>query len=121
MIDPIAPSSHDHYPVGPSPIPAANMVRFSDILIIIIMVIFPPVGVLFETGCSCDLLINIGLTVLGYLPGLIHAGYILIRRIEAEEMFGRGGYIYVGNAQFEPVHFASGQVSAQPPHYGSTH
>lgn len=25
------------------------------------------------TGCSCDLLINIALTLLGYIPGHLHA------------------------------------------------
>ncbi|KAI9598409.1 plasma membrane proteolipid 3 [Syncephalis fuscata] len=42
-------------------------------------VIFPPLGVLFERGCGCDLLINIGLTLLGYIPGIIHACYIIVR------------------------------------------
>ncbi|KAI8054125.1 plasma membrane proteolipid 3 [Syncephalis plumigaleata] len=42
-------------------------------------VIFPPLGVLFERGCGCDLLINIGLTLLGYIPGIIHACYIIVK------------------------------------------
>lgn len=33
-------------------------------------VILPPLGVFLERGCTCDLLINIGLTCLGYIPGI---------------------------------------------------
>ncbi|KAF8979803.1 plasma membrane proteolipid Pmp3 [Entomortierella lignicola] len=41
---------------------------FSDIFKFIFAVIFPPLGVLLEKGCGCDLLINIALTCLGYIP-----------------------------------------------------
>jgi Proteolipid membrane potential modulator len=34
------------------------------------------VGVFLERGCGSDLLINILLTVLGYIPGIIHALYV---------------------------------------------
>ncbi|KAI0818544.1 UPF0057-domain-containing protein [Irpex lacteus] len=42
-------------------------------------VILPPVGVFLERGCNADFLINILLTVLGYLPGIIHALYIILK------------------------------------------
>ncbi|KAH9525918.1 plasma membrane proteolipid Pmp3 [Dermatophagoides farinae] len=45
----------------------------SDICKIILAIILPPLGVLFERGCSADLIINIALTILGYIPGIIHA------------------------------------------------
>lgn len=45
----------------------------SDIFKIILAVILPPLGVFLERGCGSDLLINILLTVLGYIPGIIHA------------------------------------------------
>ncbi|KAJ9055994.1 plasma membrane proteolipid Pmp3 [Entomophthora muscae] len=51
----------------------------TDIFKFIFAIIFPPLGVLFERGCGCDLLINIGLTLLGYIPGIIHACYIIIK------------------------------------------
>src|SRR5207244_630656 len=41
----------------------------SDIFKFIFAVIFPPLGVLLEVGCTMDLLINIALTILGYIPG----------------------------------------------------
>ncbi len=51
----------------------------SDICKIILAIIFPPLGVLAEKGCECDLLINIGLTLLGFIPGIIHALYIILK------------------------------------------
>ncbi|KAL2073416.1 hypothetical protein VTL71DRAFT_10740 [Oculimacula yallundae] len=47
----------------------------SDICKIILAVILPPLGVFLERGCGADLLINILLTILGYIPGIIHALY----------------------------------------------
>ncbi|CAE6425932.1 unnamed protein product, partial [Rhizoctonia solani] len=44
----------------------------SDILKIILAIVLPPLGVFFERGCGADLLINILLTILGYIPGIIH-------------------------------------------------
>ncbi|ORX89822.1 cation transport-related protein [Basidiobolus meristosporus CBS 931.73] len=51
----------------------------SDIFKFIFAVIFPPLGVLLERGCGVDLLINIGLTILGFIPGIIHAFYIILK------------------------------------------
>ncbi|KAK2600642.1 hypothetical protein N8I77_010163 [Diaporthe amygdali] len=49
----------------------------SIILLILITLFFPPVGVALVAGCGADVLINICLTLLGYIPGHIHAFYIL--------------------------------------------
>jgi len=40
----------------------------SDICKILLAIILPPVGVFLERGCNADFLINILLTVLGYIP-----------------------------------------------------
>ncbi|KAL7272708.1 plasma membrane proteolipid Pmp3 [Rhizina undulata] len=45
----------------------------SDICKILLAIILPPLGVFLEVGCNGDLLINIILTCLGWLPGIIHA------------------------------------------------
>ncbi|KAJ5728410.1 UPF0057-domain-containing protein [Penicillium malachiteum] len=45
----------------------------SDICKIIFAIILPPLGVFLERGCGADLLINICLTILGWIPGVIHA------------------------------------------------
>ncbi|KAI9236411.1 plasma membrane proteolipid 3 [Podila verticillata NRRL 6337] len=51
----------------------------SDIFKFIFAVIFPPLGVLLERGCGRDLIINILLTCLGFIPGIIHAFYIILK------------------------------------------
>ncbi|TVY56918.1 Plasma membrane proteolipid 3 [Lachnellula cervina] len=48
----------------------------SDVCKIILAVFLPPVGVFLERGCGADFLINILLTILGYIPGIIHALYV---------------------------------------------
>ncbi|KAI0424859.1 hypothetical protein F5Y09DRAFT_347267 [Xylaria sp. FL1042] len=48
----------------------------SDICKIIFAIILPPLGVFLERGCGADFLINILLTILGYIPGIIHALYV---------------------------------------------
>ncbi|KAI5467173.1 plasma membrane proteolipid 3 [Mariannaea sp. PMI_226] len=51
----------------------------SDICKIILAVILPPLGVFLERGCGADFCINVLLTILGYLPGIIHALYIILK------------------------------------------
>lgn len=55
------------------------MPLYSDICKIILAIFLPPLGVFFERGCGADLLINILLTILGYIPGIIHALYVPAR------------------------------------------
>ncbi|RMF23696.1 MAG: YqaE/Pmp3 family membrane protein, partial [Cyanobacteria bacterium J083] len=38
-----------------------------------------PLGVFLQTGLSTQLLINILLTLLGYIPGIVHAVWIIAR------------------------------------------
>ncbi|OLY83998.1 Plasma membrane proteolipid 3 [Smittium mucronatum] len=58
----------------------------------VISVLFPPLGVLMNSGCTADLVINVALTTLGYFPGLIHACYIIdqssIQRYQPAPVFG---------------------------------
>jgi len=42
-----------------------------DILLLIIAIIFPPLTVLLKDGCTCCLLLNIVLTLLGWIPGAL--------------------------------------------------
>ncbi|KAJ8294006.1 Plasma membrane proteolipid 3 [Rhodotorula toruloides] len=50
----------------------------SDICKIILAIILPPLGVFLERGCNADFWINVLLTILGYIPGIIHALYIIL-------------------------------------------
>ncbi|KAF8601863.1 UPF0057-domain-containing protein [Ceratobasidium sp. AG-I] len=95
------------------------MVKGSDIILILVTILFPPAAVAIMNGCSCDLLINIALTVLGYIPGHIHAFYLIWRRMEAEEKYGAGGFNYVGNGNYEPAYISAPPMPQQP-NYGST-
>lgn len=51
----------------------------SDVFKIILAVILPPLGVFFEVGLSKHFWINVILTILGFVPGIIHAVYIIAR------------------------------------------
>ncbi|KAI2779588.1 plasma membrane proteolipid 3 [Daldinia loculata] len=64
----------------------------SAILIVLITILFPPIGVWAVAGCGADLLINICLTVLGYLPGHIHAFYLEYVYYDRREQARKGRY-----------------------------
>lgn len=51
-----------------------------DILKILLAVILPPLGVFFEVGLTKHFWINIILTIFGFIPGIIHAVYIIATR-----------------------------------------
>jgi uncharacterized membrane protein YqaE (UPF0057 family) len=59
----------------------------SDICKFIFAIILPPLGVFLERGCGADLLINICLTILGYIPGILHALYVVCSS-QASEVYG---------------------------------
>lgn len=49
------------------------------LLIEIFFVIFlPPVTALMERGCGIDFVLNIILTILGWIPGMVHAIYLIV-------------------------------------------
>ena len=48
-----------------------------DFLKVLISILLPPLGIFLEVGITKHFWINIVLTILGYLPGLIHAVYII--------------------------------------------
>jgi len=97
------------------------MAKGSDICLILVAILFPPAAVAFMTGCSCDLLINVCLTVLGYIPGHIHAFWLIYKKMKAEEQFGHGGYRYVGNGHYEAAYAQGAPVGIPPPiNYGAT-
>ena len=49
---------------------------------IILASLLPPVGVFLAYGFSATLLINIGLTILGWVPGVIHAFWAISKQNE---------------------------------------
>lgn len=51
-----------------------------DIVRIIIAILLPPLGVFLQEGLGKHFWINIVLTIFGYIPGIIHALYIIIKK-----------------------------------------
>jgi len=50
-----------------------------DCLRVVLSIIIPPVGVFLKVGLGIHFWINIVLTILGYIPGLVHAIWIIAR------------------------------------------
>ena len=48
-----------------------------DCLRVVFSVIIPPLGVFFKVGFGLHFWLNIVLTLLGYIPGLVHAIWII--------------------------------------------
>lgn len=48
-----------------------------DLIRILLSILLPPLGVLLEVGLTKHFWINLVLTLLGYIPGLVHAIYII--------------------------------------------
>ncbi|KFG84546.1 hypothetical protein MANI_014251 [Metarhizium anisopliae] len=75
----------------------------ADIFLALLAVLFPPLPVWVKCGiCSADSIINILLCCLGFIPGLIHAWYIIAKypepAYEYESLPQEGGhvtYVYV--------------------------
>ncbi|KAL9623423.1 MAG: hypothetical protein Q9160_002316 [Pyrenula sp. 1 TL-2023] len=94
-----------------------------DLFLALIAVLFPPIAVWVKSGiCTADSLINIALCALGYVPGLIHAWYIIAKYPEYDydgyepirgdtERGDRVTYYYVTHAQ-------GTQGGPQPPQGG---
>lgn len=52
----------------------------ADVIRILLAIILPPVGVFFEVGLGLHFWLNILLTLFGYIPGIIHAVWIIVRK-----------------------------------------
>ena len=51
-----------------------------DILRILLSILLPPLGVFLQVGIGAQFWINILLTLLGYIPGIVQAVYIIAKR-----------------------------------------
>ncbi|GAB7354225.1 hypothetical protein MBLNU459_g4768t2 [Dothideomycetes sp. NU459] len=65
--------------VGPKHQAPATMGLISGLCLVIIAIFLPPLAVLLRTGCGGSFLINIVLTILGWIPGILHAWYVIVR------------------------------------------
>jgi len=51
-----------------------------DVLRVILSILLPPLGVFLQVGITLHFWLNILLTLLGYIPGIVHAIWIIARR-----------------------------------------
>ena len=51
-----------------------------DVIRILLAILLPPLGVFLQVGFGMHFWINIVLTLLGYIPGVVHAVYIIATR-----------------------------------------
>jgi uncharacterized membrane protein YqaE (UPF0057 family) len=53
---------------------------FMDLIRILLSILLPPLGVFLQVGIGPQFWLNILLTLLGYIPGIIHAVWIIAKR-----------------------------------------
>ncbi len=51
-----------------------------DVVRILIAILLPPLGVFLQVGIGLHFWLNILLTLCGYIPGIIHAVYIIVKK-----------------------------------------
>lgn len=52
----------------------------ADFFRVVLAVLLPPLGIFLQEGFGKQFWLNVLLTLLGYIPGLVHAVWILARR-----------------------------------------
>jgi uncharacterized membrane protein YqaE (UPF0057 family) len=61
--------------------------RMSEFLKILIAILLPPLGVFLQVGIGGHFWLNILLTILGYIPGIIHAVWVIAKNRPSERAF----------------------------------
>lgn len=51
-----------------------------DLVRILLAILLPPVGVFLEVGFGLHFWLNVLLTLFGYLPGIVHAIWVILSR-----------------------------------------
>lgn len=51
-----------------------------DLIRVLIAILLPPLGVFLQVGIGKHFWLNILLTLLGYIPGLVHAIWIIAKK-----------------------------------------
>ena len=51
----------------------------SKVLLIVLAILLPPLAVFLKSGAGKDLLINIILCILFWIPGVLHALYVVLK------------------------------------------
>lgn len=53
-----------------------------DVIRVLLSILLPPLGVFLQVGIGGQFWVNILLTLLGYIPGVVHATWIIATRGE---------------------------------------
>jgi uncharacterized membrane protein YqaE (UPF0057 family) len=64
----------------PVPRPARRDRASTDVLRVLLAIVLPPLGVFLQVGLGLQFWLNVLLTLLGYVPGIVHAVYVIVRR-----------------------------------------
>ncbi|KAE8449532.1 plasma membrane proteolipid Pmp3 [Mollisiaceae sp. DMI_Dod_QoI] len=56
----------------------------SDVFAYLVAIFIPPLAVFLKRGCAVDFLINVCLTILGWIPGVIHAWWVISKHDPAK-------------------------------------
>ena len=64
----------------PVPHPTRRGRSSADVLRVLLAIVLPPLGVFLQVGLGLQFWLNVLLTLLGYVPGIVHAIYIIVRR-----------------------------------------
>lgn len=51
-----------------------------DVLRILLAILIPPLGVFLQVGIGLQFWLNLLLTLLGYVPGIVHAVWVILRK-----------------------------------------
>ena len=71
---------HEPRPTAPYHSTSKPTATGSDVVRILCAILLPPLGVFLQVGLGIHFWLNILLTLFGYLPGIIHAVWIILRR-----------------------------------------
>jgi uncharacterized membrane protein YqaE (UPF0057 family) len=54
--------------------------KVMDVVRVLFAILLPPLGVFLQVGIGLHFWLNILLTLLGYIPGIIHALWVIIKK-----------------------------------------
>jgi uncharacterized membrane protein YqaE (UPF0057 family) len=77
-----SPPAIEPIPRSPRYVPGNKQTGYSivDVIRILLAIFLPPVGVFLQVGLGLQFWLNILLTLCGYIPGIIHAIWVILRR-----------------------------------------
>ena len=52
----------------------------ADLIRVLLAILLPPLGVFLQVGIGLHFWLNLLLTLLGYVPGIIHAVWVILRK-----------------------------------------